>query len=281
MLLCEQNIEHLLWRQRATLAGDDARREAFHLHEQATRQAEHAAWLRADLCATVTETDRQLMQTEMPALQVTVVPDGVDHSSSVTFTGEQPSPQITRDCPSIVLVGNFGYQPNVDAAMHMCTALFPRIKGAVPDAHLLLVGGSPPAELRRTAAATGSVTVTGEVDEVEPYLTGATVVALPLRIGGGIKVKVLDALRCGSAIVTTPIGAQGLDRQTLGAMLVASDDDGFAEAVVQLINSPSKRELLRHAAARAVQQLPTWDDAGRALLRAYEDLLDTSTRVAA
>ena len=270
LLLAEQNVEYSLWSQRVAIAGGHAQqRDAFRDFRE-TRGWEVAAWRRADLCAAVTEEDRATMLRVAPELDVRVVPDGVDHLGG-------PPPGRREPQREVLLVGNFAYQPNADAALWFCGEILPRLRRCVPDAQVLLVGNAPPPEVR--ALACEHVEVTGRVVSVEPYLDRAAVVVSPLRVGGGIKVKVLEALCRGKAIVSTTVGVQGLGPGVEGTIEVADRPERFAEAcAVLLLDAGARRRLERRAVALAAT-LPTWDEAAERLLACYRELALAPTLV--
>ncbi|HEY0517594.1 MAG TPA: glycosyltransferase [Solirubrobacteraceae bacterium] len=276
VLLVEQNIEYQLWEQRMQSAAEELARTRLRHRMLATREAELGAWRRADACATVTERDRETMLEAIPSLEVSLVPDGADHSTALARVPSPPAVPAQTDsgAPLIVQVGNFAYEPNLDAALHMCEAIFPRIRAANPDAHLLFVGAAPPPKLRAAAVLAPNVTVTGLVPDVEPYLRRATVVVFPLRVGGGVKVKLIEALRQGCAIVTTAVGLQGLEGARGGAVRVAEHPQQLADAVVRLLDSQQERRRLGRAARAFGDSLPTWSEAAASLAQAYERLLE-------
>lgn len=265
-LLVEQNVEFRIWEQRAAVARGRREREAHGREAATTRSAEVAAWRSADRLAAVTEDDRSAMLAVAPGLEVRVVPDGAPARSPAL-----PRRPAQVAGPLAVFVANFAYQPNADAAVHLCRDVWPSVLERVPGAGLYLVGNAPPPEVTRLARRARSVTVTGRVPSVEPYLAAADVVACPLRLGGGVKVKVLESLARGKATVTTSVGAQGL-AAAASALVVADAPAHFAAAVADLLSDPARRAILE-ARARAVgASLPTWDDAAAALRDCYEEL---------
>lgn len=135
------------------------------------------------------------------------------------------------------------------------------------------MGNAPPAEVQALARRR-SVVVTGRVPEIGPFLDAASVIACPLRVGGGIKVKMLEAMSRGKAIVTTSVGAQGLDAFSGSAFVVADHPASFAHAVVSVLGDGALRERLQDGARRAVRSLPTWDEAAASLAGCYHDLLE-------
>jgi len=272
VLLAEQNIESALWHQRADLAGTPQERHFFFQQAQATEREERAAWQRADGCAALTHEDASAITAADPGRRVVrIIPDGCDHTPAMATSSRARTP--SDDGCTLVMVGNFGYQPNVDAGRWLCEAIFPAIRRRVPRARLLLVGTSPPPELLTSAQRTTGVTVTGRVAAVEPYLDAAAVVMCPLRIGGGIKVKLLEALRRGKPIVSTSVGLQGFPAGVRSAVRLADDPQAFAQATCSLLQSRAQRQRLAAAARAFSLTLPTWGDAATKLADTYSELL--------
>jgi glycosyltransferase involved in cell wall biosynthesis len=271
VLLVDQNVEFELWRQRMEHAHREADRRNAFLQYRLTRDAELRAWRAATACGAVTDDDGATMRRLSPDLDVRLLPDGADHLAPVTA-------RVEPDDPALVMTGNFAYQPTADAAIWFCSEILPVVEARVPGAQVLLVGADPPPEVRALAGET--VTVTGRVPRIEPYLDRATVVVCPLRVGGGVKVKVLEALQRGKATVTTSVGAQGLGEGARTALRVADDAAGFAAHVVELLVHSRERRALARRARSFAATLPTWADAAAALLECYGDLAGVE-RVAA
>lgn len=278
VLLVEQNVEYQLWWQRAAVAPDQRTKLRLLAEYRQTRTAEVAAWRRSALMAVLTEDDRNEVLAVAPDVDVRVVPDGTDHASAWELS---PDPLVAElRSPLLVFVGNFSYEPNVDAARHLCEDILPRIAERGARVYLALVGALPPPELVEVAAARDDVVVTGCVPAIEPYLDRADVVLAPLRVGGGVKVKVLEALGRGKAIVATSVAAQGLGPDARGAMRIEDDAGRFADAVVGLLRDRVERHRLEQAARRLALSLPTWDEAAEALAGCYGELCNEAPQVA-
>jgi polysaccharide biosynthesis protein PslH len=269
LLLVEQNVEYDLWHQRMKRARGRLRRR--NLAEYAsTVQAEIDAWHRADMLAAVTEEDKVTMLEAVPGKAVHVIPHGVDLSTRPT-SGSLSAEGPAAEGKTILFLANFAYAPNADGAVFLCKEVFPRIRSAQPSATLFLVGNDPPPEVR--ALAGDGVRVMGRVPSPDPYLKAAHVVVCPLREGGGIKAKVIEALAAGKAVVTTSIGAQGMQPMASEAMRIEDRPRGFARAVVDLLQDDVARRSLEAEARRMAARLPTWEDAAGALERCYAELL--------
>lgn len=267
LLLVEQNVEYALWRQRTEASHGEQRKRNLAEYLK-TLEAEIAAWKRADMCAAVTPADRHVMLSALPGSDVRVVTNGSDH-----LLGSINRVETHAEAASVVYVANFAYEPNIDGALFLAEEIWPRISAKVPSARLLLVGNAPPAEILRLAA-DRRVIVTGRVPEVVPYLDRAAVVVCPLRVGGGVKVKVLEALARGKALVTTPVGVQGLPDDVRDACVVEDDPVRFADAVVRLLRRPRRRAALAERALAFAASLPTWNEAAGNLLACYEALVN-------
>ncbi|HEV3474443.1 MAG TPA: glycosyltransferase family 4 protein [Actinomycetota bacterium] len=270
VVLVEQNIEYGLWRQRLARAQGRRERRRFFQEYVATLQAEIDAWRRADICGAVTEEDRATMLAALPDLDVRIIPHGVELPAIGSGNGSDPAPEV-EGSDVVAFVANFAYAPNADGAVHLCRDVLPRIQAARPSAKLLLVGNDPPPEV--LALRSPDVIVTGRVPAVEPYLDRADVVVCPLREGGGIKVKILEALAREKPVVTTPVGAQGFGPDAADVMRIAEGPDPFAHAVVELLADPEERTRLGKAGSRLVAALPTWDEAALRLATCYRDVL--------
>jgi glycosyltransferase involved in cell wall biosynthesis len=271
VFLQEQNVEYLLWKQRAERARHPRAKTTALWEYMRTIDAEVAAWRRADACGAVTYDDLRVMRRALPSVNVRLVPDGLDHldrREAEAVTRHEPD----RRPPVASFVANFAYQPNVDAALYLAERIWPLISKRMPHARLLLVGNAPPPEVQALGARSPSITVTGRVPDVGCYLDESDVVLCPLRVGGGIKVKILEALSRGKAIVTTAIGAQGIPRPEQ-AMRVVEDPVEFARAALEILSRPETRLDLERRARVAANELPTWDDAAHALGACYGDLL--------
>jgi polysaccharide biosynthesis protein PslH len=169
---------------------------------------------------------------------------------------------------SIVSVGSFIHPPNSDAATWLVRSIFPAVRARVPEATLELIGSHAPAEIR--AMEGDGVTVYADVPDVLPHLDVAAVVAAPIRLGGGMRVKVLEALAAGKAIVATPLALEGFELTDGENVVVAESTTEFADALVYLLGDPKRRASIGRAARRWAEQNLDLD----AELREYETLYE-------
>jgi glycosyltransferase involved in cell wall biosynthesis len=201
----------------------------------AWRRFESSLLERADAVVAYTDRDRQVLAELSPNARLVVIPLGADLPS-------HPASSSTPQSPDLVFIGNFMHPPNVDAALRLVRGIFPRVVRCVPAARLYLVGDRVPGVLRR--AADSNVVVTGLVDDVSPYLERAAVVVVPLRTGGGQRVKVMEALAAGKPTVMSSLAAAGLKIAPGEEALIAETEEEFADAVLTVLQDDALRRSL-------------------------------------
>ena len=231
LILDEHNIEYELL-QRMVQAERAPLRRLFNWAEyRKFRREETQCWNQADGVVLTSERERNVLQDLMPGRAVACVPNGVD----IEFF--QPS-EATPDGDSIVLTGLMRYRPNIDAALYFVQDVLPRIHRVRPEAVFTVVGAGPPDEVR--ALAGPHVVVTDMVPDVRPYVRQAGALVVPLRMGSGTRLKVLEGMAMGKALISTTIGCEGIDVRNEEHLLIADDPDAFARAVLRALED---REL--------------------------------------
>jgi glycosyltransferase involved in cell wall biosynthesis len=222
------------------------------------RRAELAIWRRYER-ATRPQFDANVVFADLDIAAVAATaPDARAVRIPLAFDiPDEPLDPIGQSAPTVLFVGGFGHYPNVDAARWLAESIFPRVLEQVPQARLELVGDRPDEEVRRLAG--GAVAVHGSVPDVTPYLDRAAVVVTPIRLGGSMRGKVLEALGTGKALVATPRAVEGLEAVPGEHFVLATTEDEIVKAVSELLNDPLKRrELAQRARAWASTNL-TWD----------------------
>jgi polysaccharide biosynthesis protein PslH len=209
----------------------------------------------ADAVVAVSETDRQALRPLVPGLDVTVVPNGVD-LDFYRPGGTPPLPELGPH--SLVFTGKMDFRPNVDAVLWFANEVLPLITARFPDARFFAVGQSPHARLAPLAGRP-DVGITGRVPDTRPYIAGAGVYVIPLRIGGGTRLKVLEAMAMGQGIVSTRLGCDGFPFEDGREVLFADDPPAFAEAVVKLLEGREQAVALGRAARAYVEAHYGWD----------------------
>ena len=210
-----------------------------------------------DGVVTVSENDKALLENEFGAENVFAIPTGVD-TSYFSPNGLRPDPN------SLIYVGSMDWLPNEDAMMFFAEQILPIIKQKVPEVKLTIVGRNPSDALAHIGKRYPEVTIVGRVDDVRPYVRQHCVFIVPLRIGGGTRIKVFEAMAMGKAIVSTTIGTEGLPLDTGEYVLQADTPSSFAEAVIRLLLNEADRKKLEVAARSFVEKNCSWEKASEA-----------------
>lgn len=234
-------------------------RRAFNLLEYwRYRSDERAICRHMDLILAASARDRDTMQGWSDTPDCCVVPNGVD-SDYFALSGNTP----VREQPgSIVFTGSMHYAPNAEAMLSFTATTWPLIRQQVPDATLTIVGPKPPPEILKLGSLP-NVTVAGFVPDLRPYLSAAQVVVAPLHIGGGTRLKILEAMAMERAIVSTSVGCEGLEVEPGRHLVVADDPHEFAAAVAHLLSAPQRREAIGREGRSLVEDLYDWRAVGR------------------
>jgi glycosyltransferase involved in cell wall biosynthesis len=262
-VLDAHNVEYDVFRRQYETS-TSAVRKAYYLLEWKKLQRDELAWCgQQDALITTSERDREVFAAELPRVRTWVVPNGVD---SAYF---RPGPKATEP-RGLVFTGAMQYVPNVDGVRWFCAEVLPLIRARVRDVKLTIVGKEPPPEVE--ALAGPSVVVTGRVPDVRPYVHRAAVYVVPLRMGGGTRLKVVEALAMKKPMVSTRIGAEGIAVVDGESALLADRPEDFANAVVRLLGDARLQVLLAENGHRLMKKQYEWSFVNRTLEDIYASL---------
>jgi polysaccharide biosynthesis protein PslH len=247
-VLFQHNVESEIWRRHADTAGNPVKKMLYRMEFRKMLRYERAAVRKFQHVIAVSENDRALMTKWVDGDRVTVVPTGVD------LAQYRPAPNpLDTSAPLVTFVGAMDWEPNVDGVEYFCAEVWPAIKAEVPQARLRIVGRNPDRRVQKWASNSinndNSIEVTGRVPSVVEPLHQSAVIIVPLRIGGGTRLKIYEAMATGKAVVSTTIGAEGLDVHHGHDIMLADDPRSFAQAVIMLLRDPELRRRYENAAA--------------------------------
>ncbi|HEX4783739.1 MAG TPA: glycosyltransferase family 4 protein [Candidatus Sulfotelmatobacter sp.] len=245
-VLFQHNVESALWQRMASTESNPAKRLAYRLEAKKMLRYERSALRKFHHVIAVSEHDRKQMLAMDPDAGITVVPTGVDTQKY------EIAPPSSTNLPRIVFTGSMDWEPNIDAVAYFCQQIFPGILAEFPSAVFQIVGRNPHSSVRKLASR--SVEVTGTVPSVAAYLRDASVVVVPLRIGGGTRLKIFEAMAMGKALVSTSIGAEGLDVENGRDLVLADDAASQIQAITLLLRDSALRRQYEEAAARLAAQ---------------------------
>jgi glycosyltransferase involved in cell wall biosynthesis len=216
-----------------------------------------------DAVVVFTSADAQIVRSVVPELDVATIPLGID-------LPPEPLSAVGTE-GGVVFVGGYAHQPNADAALRLMRSIMPRVRVTHPGLPLVLVGDRPTEQM--LAAAGHDDEVTGRVERVEPFVDAAAVVALPIRVGGGMRVKLLEALAAGKAVVASPLAAAGLTVSNGDQLVLAGSADQFAAEILSLVTDPARREQLGRRAREWATATLGWEKRMPEYERLYVRLL--------
>jgi polysaccharide biosynthesis protein PslH len=260
----EHNVEYELFRRLSQGERSKLRRAFNRLEYLRVRRFEERCWKRIQGCIVTSSREEPTVRACAPSTPTTVVPNGVDLDYFAPWAGEmQPR--------SVVFNATLDYRPNVDAVNHLVEEVWPLVLTRCPSARLSIVGNAPEREAQRLRRQT--VEVVGRVPDVRPHLGRAQVVAVPVRMGGGTRLKVVEALSMAKPMVSTSLGCEGLAVSDRKHLLIADDADAFAARILELFEDQALGRQLGLAGRALAEQNYSWQLAGDRLDRLYRRIL--------
>jgi polysaccharide biosynthesis protein PslH len=266
-VLFTHNVEAEIWRRHAETETGGLRKWLYRQQWKRMLRFEGLTVGRFDRVLAVSDADRDTLQRLYPrqlAAPVSVIPTGVDTQYFA------PQPAVVEGARRLVFTGSMDWLPNADGVQFFCREILPLVRLAEPDVTFTIVGRSPTPAVRRLAQESG-VEVTGRVEDVRPYLGRSAVYVVPLRIGGGTRLKIFEAMSAGRAVVSTSVGAEGLPTENGRHLLLADTPEDFARSVIALLRDVPARMAIEQQARALVTERYDWAAAAAHLETALID----------
>ena len=251
-VLFQHNVEAMIWKRHYEVQSNTVKKAYLYGQWRKIWRFEKEMCRRFDRVIAVSADDREQMKNEYGAGAVFDVPTGVDTEFF------RPSGKIQPSAHNLVFTGSMDWLPNDDAIRYFVREIMPLIKKRVPDVTLTVVGRNPAPALVDLSKDDSSLIITGRVDDVRPYIESAAAYVVPLRIGGGTRLKIFEAMAMEKAVVSTTIGAEGLPLSDGVELLLADEPAAFAEAVVRVLTDSAYASDLGQRAAAIVRQNFGW-----------------------
>jgi glycosyltransferase involved in cell wall biosynthesis len=251
-LLVAHNVDSLIWQRYHENEPHPLKRVYIRGQWRKFERLERRVFAEVDRIVAVSREDAELLQRRFAVERVDVVDNGIDrpYYEGVRCGGESGV---------ILFLGSLDWRPNLDAVRQLLDHIFPAVRQAEPSARLWIVGRNAPKWLARRVATTPAVELHADVADVRPYLAASGVLAVPLRIGGGSRLKILEALACGLPVVSTRIGAEGLDLRHGREMVLVESIEGMAAALLACIWNPPSARAMAEKGRQLVLQHYDWD----------------------
>ncbi|HEX4807928.1 MAG TPA: glycosyltransferase [Bryobacteraceae bacterium] len=266
-VLFQHNVESIIWRRHVEQASGPAKRAYFRLQARRMEILERAVCRQAGQIVAVSDVDRDTMRDMFGIERVAAVPTGVD----LEFFAPPALAQVKAD---LVFVGSMDWMPNIDAMRYFASDILPLIRKGRPNCRIAIAGRKPGSAIQDLGRRDPNIIVTGTVPDVRPYLWGSTVCVVPLRVGGGTRLKIFEAMAAKLPVVSTSIGAEGLPVEDGAHILIADSAELFAQRCLELLNDAEKREELAGRAWQLVSSRFSWE----AIAREFETILVNGPR---
>jgi glycosyltransferase involved in cell wall biosynthesis len=247
------NVESLIWRRYTENAENQLKRWYIRQQLRKFERFERWAYSTATASIAVSREDADLMRNEFTAARANVVENGVD----VKYF--HPQRDVERDPAQMLFMGSLDWRPNQDAAIQLLTNILPKVRAAIPHASAVLVGRRPPEWLRAKVQATEGAELHADVPDVRPFLARAGFLVVPLRIGGGSRLKILESLAAGTPVVSTKVGAEGLELTPARDLLVADTQEELVNSALAAIRQPDELADTAERGRRQVLARYSWD----------------------
>lgn len=263
------NVDTLIWQRYYENETNILKKAFLKTQWQKFRRFEERAFRQASRVVAVSEEDARLIREQFGQPKVDVVDNGIDRAYFETVGGE-------RDPARILFLGALDWRPNLDAVALLLDKIYPRVRALVPGAKLAIVGRHPPPSLVEKAKQTAGVELLADVPDVRPFLGTCGVMAVPLRIGGGSRLKILEALACGLPVVSTKVGAEGL-LLAPGVDYVQAEEDAMADALVHAVRNPGAMQAMAQHGRSIVLETYDWGVLAKKLEASWEKACASST----
>ncbi len=266
-VLFQHNVETLLWKRRAEFETKWVDRMVSKFEYAKMLRFEPEQVRRFHHVIAVSETDRRAMSSMVDSSHISVVSTGVDLSKY------RYDPDLRPETPLVVFVGSMDWQPNIDGVEFFCQHIWRQVLAKIPDAHFRVVGRAPHPRVQNLRSE--SVEITGAVPSVVDHLREAAVIVVPLRIGGGTRIKIYEGMAMGKATVSTTVGAEGLDVQHGRDILLEDDPSDFANAIVAFLRDDEMRRRYEAAAAATARKYD-WSVIARRFVEVLHRTIDAA-----
>ncbi len=251
-IVFQHNVEYLLRKRQWQAEPSLLKKWLFAAEWKKTRRIEERVCRSFDHIIAVSSEDRDVFEKEFGNREISTIPTGVDSSYFQPWeTPQRPG--------SLAFVGSMDWYPNEDGVIWFLQEVYPLIRAKVMAASFKIIGRNPSPRLNAVVASQPGVELTGRVPDVRPFLAEAEVVVVPLRVGGGTRIKIPEAMAMGKAVVATSIGAEGLPFRDGQEIRLADSAKEFAEAVMELLTEPRSRTEMERAACECVRREHGWD----------------------
>jgi sugar transferase (PEP-CTERM/EpsH1 system associated) len=266
-VLFQHNVESMIWRRHYEVQTNRIKKAFFRSQWQKMYWYEREACRSFDAVVAVSQNDREQMREEFELAQVYDVPTGVD----TEFFRPMGA---AREPFELVFTGSMDWMPNEDAILYFIEKMMPRIARWNPQVTLTIVGRNPGERLKALAESNAQIKITGRVDDVRPYVDKASAYIVPMRVGGGTRLKIYEAMAMGKPVISTTVGAEGLPVRDGKELLIADQPEDFAQAVIRTLGDSHSAAKMGERARALVCERFGWERAAQAFMQVCEKVVN-------
>ena len=270
-VLFQHNVESGIWRRHCETQTNRFKKAFFYSQWQKMYRYERDACRAFNAVIAVSQADRDVMRDEFGVNEVYSVATGVD-TEYFRPLGNRPEPY------NLVFTGSMDWMPNEDAIIFFTEKILPRITRHIPDIALTVVGRNPSRRLKAIAESNSRIKVTGRVDDVRPFIDAASAYVVPLRVGGGTRLKIYEAMAMGKPVLSTTVGAEGLPVADGKELLIADEPGDFAEAAIRLLSDARLANRIGQQARTTVCANHGWEHVAGDFMKICEEVVEKRSR---
>ncbi|HZS48356.1 MAG TPA: glycosyltransferase family 4 protein [Blastocatellia bacterium] len=253
-VLFQHNVESMIWQRHYETANNKAKKGYFYGQWRKMVRYEREACRRFDCVIAVSDVDRELFRNQFKLAEVHDVPTGVDTAFFQPMTA-------SKDPFGLVFTGSMDWLPNEDAIVYFAEQILPQIAAEIPQVNLTVVGRKPTSRLKALAETNPRIKVTGRVEDIRPFMAAASAYVVPMRIGGGTRIKIYEAMSMAMPLISTSVGAEGLPLRNTEEVLIEDEPSAFAQAVIRILKDKEFARRIGEKARQVVCERFGWQHA--------------------
>ncbi|MEW8027521.1 MAG: glycosyltransferase family 4 protein [Candidatus Thiodiazotropha sp.] len=264
-IVTHHNIESSLMARRSKVESNWFTRYYVAKQSQRLRKYETEESAKYPVNVMMSTNDADELKEMSPSVGTFIVPNGVDINYFENLQQQEER--------AIIYTGGMNMFANKDAVMYLISDIWPMVKAKIPDIKFYIIGQDPPKDLIHIASEDTGIKVLGYVDDIRPHVSKSAIYVVPLRVGGGTRLKVLDALAQGKAIVSTSIGSEGIEVSDRINIFLEDTSEGFASSIIELIKDETRRKELGRQARKLAEDKYAWPSIAEELIEAYKSVI--------
>ncbi len=263
-VLFQHNVETVIWERSRDQAKNSLKKLVFRYEAARMFNYESAQCRAAGCVIAVSEEDAERMRDRFGIARAAAVPTGVD----LEYFTPPASPEPVAD---LAFIGSMNWTPNIDGVLYFCEEILPLIQARFPACRVAIAGRTPPPSITALPGKFANVSVTGSVPDIRPYFWGSKICIVPLRIGGGTRLKIYEAMAARIPVVSTSVGAEGLPLEDGKHIVLGDNPKRFSDACIDLLSNEAKRRFIADHAWNLVASQFSWKHAADCFEKLLKD----------